>query len=43
VLFTHGVRPPRVRFKPTLAAALQSAHKEADKAARGKPAATIAA
>lgn len=43
VLFTHGVRPPRVRFKPTLAAALQSAHKEADKAARGKPSAPIAA
>jgi hypothetical protein len=26
VLLTHGVRPPRARFKPTVAEALASVH-----------------
>ena len=30
VLLTHGVRPPRVRFKPTLAEALESAHSKSE-------------
>ncbi|WP_445501748.1 SulP family inorganic anion transporter [Microvirga sp. G4-2] len=32
VLLTHGVRPPRVRFKPTVAEALVSAHNKAEEA-----------
>lgn len=38
MLLTHGVRPPRVRFKATLAAALLMAHKETGEIPHREPA-----
>ncbi|HWK46592.1 MAG TPA: SulP family inorganic anion transporter [Stellaceae bacterium] len=41
VLLTHGVRPPRVRFKPTLSGAVASARRHAAGDAEEVPAAAI--